>query len=76
MHPLDEKLVDAEHNVVSALIKWVEEDVAPEKLIGTKYRNDDVSKEILAQRTHCVYPKHSKWNRKDDWKEASSWDCV
>lgn len=49
--PLDRNMLDANHNAILALQKWVEDDEAPDELIGTKYRNDDVTSDVLAQRS-------------------------
>ncbi|KAH8886149.1 tannase and feruloyl esterase [Thozetella sp. PMI_491] len=75
-YPLDQKLLDTKHNAIMALINWVENDRAPEELIGTKYTNDDVKAAIVSQRKHCLYPKQSVWNGKGKTTEASSWNCV
>ncbi|KAJ4290600.1 hypothetical protein N0V90_010818 [Kalmusia sp. IMI 367209] len=50
VYPLDQSQLDAEHNMINALVKWVEEGQAPEILIGTKYQDDDATNEKLAQR--------------------------
>ena len=33
---------DAEHNVVAAIVRWVEEDIAPETFIAARY-NDNIA---------------------------------
>ncbi|WAO85354.1 Carboxylic ester hydrolase [Fusarium falciforme] len=35
--------MDADHNVLAAIVRWVEQGIAPEALTGTKYINDTVS---------------------------------
>jgi feruloyl esterase len=44
---------DAEHHGVSAVIKWVEEGVAPEKMVATKF----ASGALVRSRPTCVTPK-------------------
>ena len=41
---------DADHDVVSALARWVEEGVAPETLSATLYRDNVPSKGIVSER--------------------------
>ena len=44
---------DAETNILKALIEWVENDRAPETIIGTKFVNDSAALGIQSQRKHC-----------------------
>ncbi len=41
------------NNVLAALIRWVEDGVAPDTIEGTKYVNDNVNLGISFQRRHC-----------------------
>jgi feruloyl esterase len=67
---------DTQHNVLLALVDWVENEHAPKVLIGTKFENDNIiNGTILSQRKHCVYPNASRWDRKGDTKVADSWTC-
>lgn len=47
---------DREHNVLAALVDWVEKGIAPETVTGTKFVGDDPSRGIDFQRAHCRYP--------------------
>ncbi|KAF2111210.1 Tannase/feruloyl esterase [Lophiotrema nucula] len=68
-YPWDYSRLDPEHNVLSALVRWVESGTAPDHIIGTKYVNDDVGGEVQSQRRHCVYPQISKWDgRGNVWR--------
>ena len=42
-----------EQNVLAALVEWVEEGKAPERILGTKFVNDTVGLGVLFQRSHC-----------------------
>jgi feruloyl esterase len=67
---------DSSHNALSALVSWVEEGSAPEKLVATKFKNDDfVQQELVGQRTVCVYPNISRWDTTGDTNLANSWRC-
>lgn len=67
---------DAEHDVVAAMARWVEEGVAPEQLIATHYRDNDPAKGISAQRPLCVYPAVARYAGRGERSEAANWNCV
>ena len=60
--------------LVNQLVQWVEEDDAPETLLGTKYVND-TGQAIAFQRPICQYPKQAIYNGKGRWQDAESWKC-
>ncbi|TCD66433.1 hypothetical protein EIP91_001369 [Steccherinum ochraceum] len=66
--------LDAQHDVLSALVNWVEGGVAPEQLIGTGYVNNSVANGIQLQRPLCKYPAMSRY-KSGDPNEASSFVC-
>ena len=66
----------ASDDVVKALERWVEEGVAPDRLIATKYRNDAVTEPALIRRPLCLYPQVQKYNGTGDPNVASSFSCV
>lgn len=65
---------DSEHDAVLALMKWVEEDVAPQWLVATKYVNDTVDLGVRRQRKICPYPGKAKFTG-GDADSAESWTC-
>jgi feruloyl esterase len=65
---------DADHDIILAMMKWVEEDEAPEKLIATKFVNDTATKGVERQRPLCVYPKQAKYVSGDP-DAPESWEC-
>ncbi|KAK7948900.1 tannase and feruloyl esterase [Apiospora aurea] len=68
---------DREHNVLAAVVDWVEKGVAPEALVGTKFVNDTVSAGIAYQHTHCKYPAKSTFKGGEhNPSEVGSWECV
>jgi len=67
---------DTQHNILLAMVDWVENDRAPVSLVGTKFVNDTILDGVVAsQRTHCVYPNASRWDGVGDSKKAESWTC-
>ncbi|KAF2015237.1 feruloyl esteras-like protein B precursor [Aaosphaeria arxii CBS 175.79] len=66
---------DRDHDVLLALLAWVEEGVKPEKIVGTKYVNETLHSEVLRQRPLCMYPKQARYVGNGDVNDAESWTC-
>jgi len=47
---------DAEHDVLAALDAWVREGRAPERLVATKYRNDDPAQGVAGETVLTPHP--------------------
>ena len=69
-------LRDAEHDVVAAMARWVEQGVAPEKLIATRYESNDPEKGVSVQRPLCAYPAFARYTGHGDIRQAASWACA
>jgi len=63
---------DADHHVVSAVIKWVEEGIAPEKIIATRFSGTT----LTLSRPVCPYPAQAVYNGTGDVNSAASFTCV
>jgi feruloyl esterase len=63
---------DADHHVVSAVIKWVEQGIAPEKIIATKF---DSAGNPTRSRPVCAYPAEAVYNGSGDINDAASFSC-
>ena len=68
-------LADADHDVIKALEAWVEQGKAPDRIIATKYTNDDPTKPALFSRPLCPYPAVARWNGTGDQSDAANWSC-
>lgn len=67
---------DAKHNVLAALVDWVENGTAPETITGTKYVNDTASSGVDFQRSHCRWPMRNTYlGGGKDAKDPTSWQC-
>ncbi|CAI7591794.1 unnamed protein product [Penicillium bialowiezense] len=66
---------DARHDIVLAMMAWVENGTAPNDIIATKWKNDTSADEVLRQRPICHYPHQAKYNGKGDPNNAASWSC-
>ncbi|KAI0416762.1 feruloyl esterase B [Xylaria grammica] len=67
---------DGDHNVLAAIVDWVEKGVAPDEVIGTKFVGDSVDAGIMYQHRHCRYPYRSTYSGSGDPLDINSWHCV
>jgi feruloyl esterase len=63
---------DADHHVVSAVIKWVEQGVAPERIIATRFSGST----LTLSRPVCPYPAQAVYNGSGDINVASNFTCA
>jgi feruloyl esterase len=69
-------VIDAEHDLVKALERWVERGVAPRKIIASHYVNNSAAQGVLFQRPLCPFPERGEYSGKGDPNLASSFKCV
>ncbi|KAF7537181.1 hypothetical protein G7Z17_g12903 [Cylindrodendrum hubeiense] len=67
---------DPDENVLAAIVRWVERDVAPDFIMGTKFDDGTNSGEVVLQRKHCKYPSRNVYIGEGYYNSADSWDCV
>jgi feruloyl esterase len=67
---------DADHDTLLALERWVEQGVAPAKIIATKYVDDEARKGVQMTRPLCAYPQVARWMGKGQATDAMSFSCV
>jgi TonB family protein len=68
---------DAQHDLYQALEQWVEKGAAPEKIIATKYVNEeDEAKGVKMTRPLCPYPESAVYKGEGDTNEAANFECV
>lgn len=66
--------MDADHDVMLAMERWVEDGVAPERIVA-QHLSEGV-RDPYFERPLCVYPKLPKYNGAGDSKVAANWSCV
>ena len=66
---------DAENDIQKSLERWVEKGVAPDKIIATKYTDDDPKKSIVMTRPLCAYPQQARWTGKGSANDAANFVC-
>jgi hypothetical protein len=67
---------DPDHDIVSAIMHWVEDGVAPEKIIAAKYIDNTPAKGVAFQRPLCPYPLAARYKGQGDSNDAANWSCV
>ncbi len=68
---------DPMHDMDAALERWVEEGVAPDQIIATKYKTgSDSASGIARARPLCAYPKVAQWQGSGSTDDAANFACV
>ncbi|KAK4237665.1 Tannase/feruloyl esterase [Achaetomium macrosporum] len=68
--------LDPEQNVLMAVVRWVEQGMAPEAILGTAFVDGVAGGEVAFRRRHCKYPLRNIYMGEGDPREADSWKCV
>lgn len=69
--------LDPDGNVLMAMVRWVEEGVAPDTILGTAYVNETKDPgQVAFQRRHCRYPLRNVYSGSGDPKSPDSWTCI
>lgn len=66
---------DPGSDVLAALIRWVEHGQAPDRLLATKYQDDDAAKPVQRTRPLCVYPQVARWQGYGSTDDARNFRC-
>jgi len=64
---------DPQFDALAALIDWVENKNAPEKIVATAYK--DFTTVVDKTRPVCMYGQRARWNGSGDKNDWKSWDC-
>lgn len=67
--------VDADHDVVIALDRWVGKGVAPDHIIASGFLANDPAKGVSITHPLCPYPQTAHYNGTGDPKDAASFTC-
>lgn len=68
--------IDADHDLVKALERWVERGVTPDRIIATHYTNNVPAQGVQFQRPLCPYPERAEYVGAGDPNNAASFQCV
>ena len=67
---------DPRHSILMALEQWVEQGVAPEQIIATKYNTDGVPESgALRTRPICPYPRIATYSGSGSVDDAVNYSC-
>jgi feruloyl esterase len=69
-------VADAAHDALLALQQWVENGVAPDRIIATKYVGDEPSLGIQMTRPICPFPKVPRYGGAGDTNVAANFVCA
>jgi len=69
-------VIDAEHDLVKALERWVEQGIAPQRIIATHYVNNTPAQGVAFQRPLCPFPERGEYAGSGDPNDASNFQCV
>jgi feruloyl esterase len=67
---------DAEHDAFIALQRWVEDGIAPNEIIATKYVDDEPSLGIQMTRPICPFPQVPRYSGQGSTTDAANFICV
>jgi len=68
----DAPIVDADHDMLTAMMAWVEEGRAPERIVASRV----VDGRVVRTRPLCPYPQVAKYKGAGSTDEAESFECV
>ncbi len=67
---------DPLHDVDIALERWVEQGIAPERIIATKYKNaSNPAEGVSRTRPLCPYPEVARWKGSGSTDDAANFEC-
>ena len=72
----DGPVIDADHDLLKALELWVEHGIAPDKIIATKYIDDNPEHGVAFQRPLCANPKIARYDGHGSTTDPSSFNCI
>ena len=67
---------DADHDVLLALDRWVEEGVAPDHLIATGFVDNNPAKGVAMTHPLCPFPQEAHYKGTGDTKDAANFVCA
>lgn len=68
---------DPDQNVLTAMIRWVEQGIAPETITGTKFVNDTPALGVDTKRARCRYSLRHVYLGPPGgmgWKDPTNWN--
>jgi hypothetical protein len=69
-------LNDPERDLMGAIVQWVEQGVAPEKIVGTRFAANDPARGAVMTRPFCPYPQTAQYSGTGSPDAAENFVCV
>jgi feruloyl esterase len=66
---------DPDHDAFAALVRWVEQGVPPERIIATKYVNDNPAQGVAMTRPLCPHPDIAVYKGRGSTELAENFVC-
>jgi feruloyl esterase len=66
---------DSKHDIVLAIMDWVENGTAPDYLVPTKWFNDNPADGVEIQRPICPYPQLALYSGSGNTSLSANWHC-
>ncbi len=63
-------------DMLASLERWAERGAAPERILATKYRDDDPRRGVLRTRPLCPYPRAAQYRGAGSRDDARSFSCL
>jgi hypothetical protein len=67
---------DPQHDILKALVDWVEAGIPPDRITATKFINDNPASGVAFTRPLCVFPKLAAYKGSGDPTDAGNWTCA
>ena len=67
---------DADHDIVSAVSRWVDSGQAPDRIIAARYVDNNPAKGVAFHRPLCPWPLAARYKGQGDSADAANWSCV
>jgi len=67
---------DADHDVTSAVARWVEQGEAPSRIVATKYVDNSAAKGVAFERPLCAYPLVARYKGSGDPNSVANFTCA
>jgi feruloyl esterase len=68
---------DPQRDIAAALERWVENGIAPEQIIATKYKSgSNADSGVERTRPLCAYPFVARWRESGSTDDAANFTCV
>ncbi|PSN74730.1 tannase and feruloyl esterase [Corynespora cassiicola Philippines] len=67
---------DADDNVLTRIVKWVENGEAPEFIRGTKFVEGNMTLGLDFTRRHCKHPRVNVYRGTGNGTDEEGWECV